>query len=172
MWQEFYIFFSMSYIEKTYSEFALGMGQIKVSANPALLTCNGLGSCVGVFLYDRITRIGGGAHITLPLYNEYDCVESNLHYADCALETLLHRMHAVGASSITLRAKIVGGSNISGFSSLCVGSKNIESVRSILSKKGIFLAASDVGGNSGRKACFDTHTGLLEVVKDLTTYTI
>jgi chemotaxis receptor (MCP) glutamine deamidase CheD len=81
-------------------------------------------------------------------------------------------MQAMGASTISLRAKIVGGSNLSGFSSICVGGKNIESVRGILSKKGVFLAGTDVGGKSGRKARFDTYTGLVEVTTDTTTFTI
>jgi chemotaxis protein CheD len=162
----------MNLIDYQQSEYTLEMGQIKVSASHAVLTCYGLGSCVGIFLYDRITKVGGGAHITLPFYNEYGCVESNLHYADCAIETLIYRMQALGASSVTLRGKIVGGSNVAGFSSFCVGSENITSVRGILGKKGIFLAGSDVGGKSGRKARFDTLTGLVEVTQDSATYII
>jgi chemotaxis receptor (MCP) glutamine deamidase CheD len=81
-------------------------------------------------------------------------------------------MQSLGASTISLRAKIVGGSNISGFSNICVGLKNIESVRCILSKKGIFLAGNDVGGKAGRRARFNTQTGNLEVTNESTTYIV
>jgi chemotaxis protein CheD len=168
----FYNFFFMHQVKETYLEYTLEMGQIKASADPAILTCYGLGSCVGVFLYDRLNKVGGGAHITLPAYNEFQQVESKLHYADCAIETLLYRMRSLGASTISLRAKVVGGSNISGFSNICVGLKNIESVRSILSKKGIFLAGNDVGGKAGRRARFNTQTGNLEVTNESTTYIV
>jgi chemotaxis protein CheD len=162
----------MNIIQEPYTEYTLEMGQLRVSASPAMLTCYGLGSCVGVFLFDRTNRIGGGAHITLPFFDERDTVESKLHYADYAMETMLLRMQGIGASTNSLRAKIVGGANISGFSTLCVGMKNTESVRNILIKKGIFLAGTDVGGKSGRKVRFDTFTGQVHISTEFTNYAI
>jgi chemotaxis protein CheD len=163
---------NMYQTKELYGEYNVEMGQVRVSASPSILTCYGLGSCVAVFLYDRISRIGGGAHITLPCYNEHDTVDSKLHYADYALETVMYRMQALGASILHLRAKIVGGANISAFSSICVGSKNTEAILHILTKEGIFLAASDIGGNSGRKARFNTCTGLVEITHELKTYNL
>ena len=46
---------------------AVGLGDIKCSKNrDSVLVCYGLGSCVGVSMYDRRTHIGGMAHVVLP----------------------------------------------------------------------------------------------------------
>jgi chemotaxis protein CheD len=38
----------------------------KVARSPTELVSIGLGSCVGICLYDPVTKIGGLAHIMLP----------------------------------------------------------------------------------------------------------
>ncbi len=47
-------------------DFIVGMGRIVVERDPAVLSCIGLGSCIGVSLYDKEKKIGGLAHIMLP----------------------------------------------------------------------------------------------------------
>jgi len=44
----------------------VGMADLNVATNPEVLTTLGLGSCVGVCLYDSINKIAGMAHIMLP----------------------------------------------------------------------------------------------------------
>ncbi|MFZ2071825.1 MAG: hypothetical protein WAV32_09595 [Halobacteriota archaeon] len=43
-----------------------GIGEMKVVHNPHQLIIVGLGSCIGLSLYDRIAKVGGMAHIMLP----------------------------------------------------------------------------------------------------------
>ncbi|MFH1767841.1 MAG: chemotaxis protein CheD [Candidatus Omnitrophota bacterium] len=42
------------------------MAEVKISSAPDILTTRGLGSCVGIVLYDSIKQIGGLAHPMLP----------------------------------------------------------------------------------------------------------
>ncbi len=64
--------------EKTQNKRILvGMGEFAVSHNPHTLSCIGLGSCIGVALYDRISHMGGLAHIMLPDSEEPESKISN-----------------------------------------------------------------------------------------------
>ncbi|NLY51006.1 MAG: hypothetical protein GX062_08405, partial [Firmicutes bacterium] len=44
----------------------VGMADLAAARVPVVLCTIGLGSCVGIALYDRETRVGGLAHIMLP----------------------------------------------------------------------------------------------------------
>ena len=44
----------------------VGMADMKMCAAPDKLTTLGLGSCVGIALYDPVTKISGMIHIMLP----------------------------------------------------------------------------------------------------------
>ena len=44
----------------------VGMADLKACKCPDALTTLGLGSCVGVALYDPVTKIGGLLHCMLP----------------------------------------------------------------------------------------------------------
>ena len=50
--------------------FLVGMGRYIVRHNPSEVSCLGLGSCVGVFLYDKVSKKGGVAHVMLPAKKE------------------------------------------------------------------------------------------------------
>lgn len=47
-------------------EFAVGMGEAKIAYDEEVLYSPGLGSCIGVAIYDEIKKIAGLAHIMLP----------------------------------------------------------------------------------------------------------
>ncbi|MFW5990648.1 MAG: response regulator [Candidatus Nanoarchaeia archaeon] len=47
-------------------EIVVGMGRLYVVNEPVTLTCIGLGSCIGLMVYDRQKGIAGLAHIMLP----------------------------------------------------------------------------------------------------------
>ena len=44
----------------------VGMADLKTGKNPDILTTLGLGSCIGIALWDPVTKIGGLAHVMLP----------------------------------------------------------------------------------------------------------
>ena len=46
---------------------AVGLGELKVANRPdQVLVCYGLGSCVGLALYDPVVRVGAMVHVVLP----------------------------------------------------------------------------------------------------------
>jgi len=160
------------------------IAEFKIASAPALLKSYGLGSCVGVALYDPQARIGGLAHVLLPAWFKGKGQEARaasraplprnpLKYADLALEQLLRRLLEQGGSAERLSAKIAGGANM--FSSLIppptsgpgkasIGDRNVKAVRVELKRLGIPLQAEDVGGEEGRTLELDTSTGALRVI--------
>lgn len=58
-------------------EIIVGMGRLFVVDKPVILSGIGLGSCIGLMLYDETTSIAGFAHIMLPDSSKARFVESN-----------------------------------------------------------------------------------------------
>ncbi len=44
----------------------VGMADLNICKAPDMITTLGLGSCIGIAVYDPVTKVGGLAHIMLP----------------------------------------------------------------------------------------------------------
>ncbi len=142
----------------------VGIAQIVVVKAPERICCMGLGSCVAVFLYDPMGRIGGVVHALLPRAPRDAKVRGK--YADTAVKALLEEMLAKGARRDQLRAKLVGGAQM--FPNLNIkvadiGKENVEEAKKALKGLGIRLAAEDTHGTRGRSATFDLETGRVSI---------
>jgi chemotaxis protein CheD len=132
----------------------VGMADLKAGKNPDSIISYGLGSCVGIALYDSQTRIGGLAHIMLPDSTQARATDNTAKFADTALPVLLNQIIALGASKARITAKIAGGSQMFSFAQatdvMRIGDRNVEAVREVLKSLSVRLLAEDVGGNYGR----------------------
>ena len=142
----------------------VGMADLKVCAYPDSLTTLGLGSCVGIALYDRVTKITGLAHIMLPDSKKITRNENIAKFADTAIEETVRLMLLKGANKKRIVAKIAGGADMFGLansskSSFRVGESNIAAVKENLAKLGIPLSAEDVGLNYGRTVIIKSEDG-------------
>jgi chemotaxis protein CheD len=114
-----------------------------------------------VFIKDRTTGITGGAHIFLPEFFPNISFSDSIAASAC-IEEMLERMTNKGASLKTMRAKIVGGSNVlMHFHE--VGSRNTREVIGALVRNKIYIAAKDVGGTISRTVQFDSISEALMV---------
>lgn len=142
------------------------MADLSVTSSPNVLITTGLGSCVGVSLYDPVKKIGGLAHIMLPGSGR-DNTAKPFKYSEPALEHLLYRIESEGAVKRRLVAKIAGGAqmfNLQGeLDILQIGKRNVEAVRSFLQNENIPIKGEDVGGNFARTMEFYTSDGLVLV---------
>ena len=130
------------------------MGEMHVTREPTtVLTCLGLGSCIGLCLYDPASRVGAMAHIVLPDSTGAKGGPSP-RYADTAVSYLLQEMARHGASTRRLIAKMAGGAQMSpaldADSIFRTGSRNAEATAASLASDGVLLAAADTGGHHGR----------------------
>lgn len=136
----------------------LTINDVDVTCNPVVYTCYGLGSCIGLFVTDRLKGLAGGAHIPLPSSSE----SGEFLGASCLINELLKAFSMMGSDLNYLRAKITGGAKVyDGASS--IGEQNMQVVLQQLMDRRIFIAASDLGGRVSRTARFSSATGELEI---------
>ncbi|ADO76692.1 CheD [Halanaerobium praevalens DSM 2228] len=149
------------------------MADHAVGDKNTLLATLGLGSCIGIALYDRFAKVGGLVHIMLP---ENPGGKKIVKYADTGIPYLIEEMEAIGAKKRRLSAKIVGGAGMfkseSGDSVMKIGARNIVAVKETLKDLGIKILGSDVGKDYGRSMYFYVNDGRVEIKsfsKDLIT---
>ena len=145
----------------------VGMADLKVAKAPDILTTLGLGSCVGIALYDSTTKIGGLAHIMLPDSTQIKNNSNAAKFADTAIEELIEQMVNRGARNTRLVAKIAGGAHMFEFKNMDdmmrIGTRNVSAVTQCLEAFRIPIVASDTGSNYGRTVELHTTTGVFVV---------
>ncbi|MGN0161279.1 MAG: chemotaxis protein CheD [Lachnospiraceae bacterium] len=142
----------------------VGMADLKICRYPDKLTTLGLGSCVGIALYDSMTKVSGLAHIMLPDSTQIKNNTNIAKFADTGIEELIHQMVMAGAVKTHLTAKIAGGAQMFAMKSsnsdfMRVGERNVEAVKAVLAKQGIRIIAEDTGANYGRTVELDSANG-------------
>ncbi len=143
----------------------VGMADMNICAAPDAITTLGLGSCVGIVLYDSVTKIAGLAHIMLPDSTQIRSNENVAKFADTGIDELIVMLEKKGVSKNRLTAKIAGGAQMFALSSensmLCVGKRNVEATKNKLKSLGIRILAEDTGDSYGRTIEFYPETGEL-----------
>ncbi len=141
----------------------VGMADLKVCKAPDALTTLGLGSCVGVALYDPVTKVSGLLHCMLPDSTQIRNNSNLAKFADTGIDELIRQMIALGASRARLVAKIAGGAQMFAMASandtLKVGERNAAAAKLKLKQYNIRLLAEDCGKNYGRTVEFYSENG-------------
>ncbi len=145
----------------------VGMADLNVCKSPDVLTTLGLGSCIGICLYDSRRKIAGMAHIMLPSSKAVKNNSNKAKFADTAVDLLISEMKQMGASVNALECKLAGGAQMFAFSSgndtMQIGKKNLMAVREKIEALGIKIKADDTGGNFGRTIELRADTGVLVI---------
>lgn len=156
-------------MNETIQVIKVGLAEIKTAKPPHTLRTSGLGSCVGVVVYNERLHVAAMAHVMLPdSALARDKLFREGKYANTAVKSL-HDI--VGRHDVLgkLKAKIAGGSQMFQFQSnnelMRIGDRNIHAVKEHLHELGIQLVAEDVGGNSGRTIEFNPETFVLSIRK-------
>jgi chemotaxis protein CheD len=146
----------------------VGIGDMNIARSPDTIRTSGLGSCVGIILYDELKKTAGLAHIMLPdstLAKKQGMKRAK--YADTAIYDLIHALKGEGISPYRLKAKIAGGAQMFQFSSsndmMRIGPRNIEAVKELLLSFRVPIIVEDVGGTSGRTIEFDPESSELHI---------
>ncbi len=145
------------------NEILVGIGEFRV-AKGAVLKTIGLGSCIGIALYDPVIKVGGLAHVMLPQSN--NGTKRSAKYADHAVEMMMEAMERLGSDRKRVIAKMAGGAQIfkhMTMDMLKIGDRNAEAVKLVLKDYGIRLVSEDIGGNQGRTVYFFTNDGRMLV---------
>ncbi|MDL2264515.1 chemotaxis protein CheD [Synergistaceae bacterium OttesenSCG-928-I11] len=141
----------------------VGMADLVVSKHPATLVTLGLGSCIGLVIYDQVSKAVGMVHIMLPDSRETKNIPKPGKFADTAVPLLLEELAKLGVNKSQLRAKMAGGAQMftmpgKDSAIFSVGTRNVEATTKMLAEAGIRVVASDTGGSKGRSVEFNTET--------------
>ncbi|MBC5635985.1 chemotaxis protein CheD [Ornithinibacillus sp. BX22] len=146
----------------------VGIADLNIVTAPDVIRTSGLGSCVGVVIFNKNKQIAGMAHVMLPDSNLGKQATINRYkYADTAIDILVEELMSRGIRKPQLQAKIAGGAQMfqinTGNDMMRIGKRNVEAVLTKLAEHKIPVISSDVGGNFGRTIEFDPQTGLLKI---------
>ncbi len=147
---------------------ALSLGEWAVTADPdAVLTCVGLGSCIGMSMYDATARVGGMAHMVLPDSTAARSVTVGAKFVDIAIPLLLGALTQAGAQPRRLRIHLAGGAQVlqsaGAAGGMHIGDRNAEAARQRLTTLGLAVASEEVGGARGRTMRLEIGTGRVTV---------
>jgi len=149
------------------NEIKVGIADLNVAFSPCKLITVGLGSCVGIAIYDKAIGLGGLAHIMLPDSSQFNKVTNQVKFADLAIPILVEDMIKKGAKLRNMIAKIAGGASMFNFPDktiiMDIGNRNGIAVKNALKILCIPILAEDIGGNKGRTLIFDTTNGVLSI---------
>lgn len=152
------------------TEVKVGIADLNLVSSPGKIMTIGLGSCVGIALYDKRNKLAGLSHIMLPDSTQFKNVTNPMKFADLAIPLLIKKMEYKGAQKRNLIAKIAGGASMFSFSDKSmigdIGKRNIEAVKKSLEEEKIPIISEDVGGNKGRTMILDALNGkvMLKIV--------
>lgn len=146
----------------------VGIAQMDVAKLPNTIRTSGLGSCVGVILYDESQKIAGLIHVMLPDSKLGRSESINVaKFADTGIAAMIDLLKLEGVQKFKLKAKIAGGAQMFQFTSdkntMRIGPRNVEAVKQELKRNSIPLIAEDTGGSSGRTIEFDPATSKLHI---------
>ena len=145
----------------------VGMADYNICKAPDAITTLGLGSCIGITLYDNRTKIAGMVHVMLPDSTQIKRNDNKAKFADTGIDLLIEEMVKAGAGRSNLTAKIAGGAQMFAFSSnndmLRVGERNAEAAVEKLKALKIPILAQDTGLDYGRTIEFYPESGELLV---------
>jgi chemotaxis protein CheD len=139
----------------------VGIAEGAVAHAPTRLRTTGLGSCVGVVLFDAFAGVSGLVHVMLPsVVTPVNLTPAK--YAESGVPWLMEKLSELGATPTRVKAKLAGGAQMFAFAGksdiMRVGPRNVEAVKEALLQMGVPIVAEDVGGSVGRTIEFDVTT--------------
>lgn len=145
----------------------VGMAEMKTVRNPGILVTIGLGSCVGIVVYDPVIKCAGMVHIMLPFKPQNKITTNPAKFADTGIPLLVDELLNLGALKHRLISKIAGGAKMFDFKQatdiMKIGERNVQATKQTLESLKIPVISESTGGSLGRTIEFNTITGMLSV---------
>jgi CheD, stimulates methylation of MCP proteins len=126
---------------------------MKIGRAGDILVTHGLGSCLGLMLYDPVVKVGGMLHAMLPLssVNPQKAESNPFMFVDTGVRLLFKEMYAFGGEKNRMKVKAVGCSQPADKNELFrIGERNYTILRKLLWKNSVLLEAEDIGGTISR----------------------
>ena len=143
----------------------VGIGEYAVTDAGCELITYGLGSCLGVALFDSNAGVGGLAHVKRSGASGQQAGDDAV-FTDTGIRALYSEMQSQGAARQHTVATLVGGIDTGNSASLIctgIGERNIKQADATLAALDITVTERDVGGDTVRTVFFDGETGAVTI---------
>jgi chemotaxis protein CheD len=143
------------------------VGDCKVAAQDGeSLVTYGLGSCIGIVIWDPVAHVGGMLHFMLPESSQdpEKAAANPFLYADTGIPLLFKTAYKLGADKKRLLVRVAGGAQVlDGDGVFNIGKRNYLAMKKIFWKAGVMVHAEEVGGAVSRTLRLDINSGRLLV---------
>ena len=147
----------------------VGVADMKTSKQPEdELITHGLGSCLGVAVYDPVAKVGGMLHAMMPdsSINPDKAKANPGMFVDSGVPTLFAGIERDGGLRSRCKLKIAGGALINGTNDYFeTGRRNYVALKRMLWKCGMLIDAEDIGGNDARTMRLEIKSGQVRMTK-------
>jgi chemotaxis protein CheD len=157
----------------------VGIADVKVSAQGAdTLVTYGLGSCLGVVVYDPVAKVGGMLHAMLPTgsADPAKAASNPARFIDTGLPVLFKSAYALGAQKARIHLTVAGGASMGAGGPdedfFQIGRRNYVELKKMLWKNGVIIRDEDVGGSISRTVSLDMEAGEVTVKAGGNEYTL
>lgn len=145
----------------------VSVGDCKVTNDRNIvLSTFGLGSCLGVIIYEKTLGIGGMLHLMLPdsTLSPEKAEQRPGMFADTGIKTILEKIEEAGGDIKNTTIVLVGGaSTMTKQDIFKIGEKNITSTKKHLKEYGLDPTTEVVRGVNNRTVHFFLSKGEIEV---------
>jgi chemotaxis protein CheD len=145
----------------------VNIAEVKIVRSPDVLVTRGLGSCLGITIYDPLKKIGGMAHAMLPDIDVAKVKSNPARFVNSVIRKMVEDLEKEGGFRSRFVAKIFGGAHMFSFISadniLNVGQKNIDTAIEVFKDLGVKVGAQETGGSFGRTIEFNLENGMVHV---------
>lgn len=145
----------------------VGVADMKLSNDPGdVLITFGLGSCLGVAIYDPHVKVGGILHVMLPdsAINGRNDTFNPFKFVDAGIPVFFKEAYKLGAQKAHIKVKIAGCAQIaddSGFFN--IGKRNYAAAHRLLWKNNVLVEAEHCGEFLSRTISLEIATGKMLV---------
>jgi chemotaxis protein CheD len=151
----------------TSTQSLVGIGEIQAVQGEATFICIGLGSCIGLYVFDSTAGVSAMAHFMLPKAFDKTTSDRPAKFADTGFLALMEIVERLGGDRRRLKAILAGGAHVLQSrtinSQLEFGVRNTRTVKDMLTEYGIEVIAEDTGGSKGRTFAVNSASGKVTI---------
>ncbi len=144
----------------------VGVADMKMSNKPGdVIVTHALGSCLGIAVYDQISKAGGLIHIMMPFsrINPEKARNCPFMFVDTGIPTFFENIYRIGGIKSRLDVKVAGGANVQVHKSdddrFAIGKRNFVALKKLFWQNEILIDAKDIGGNVARTMYLEIGSG-------------
>jgi chemotaxis protein CheD len=141
----------------------VGVGDMAVSnVQHVTLSTFALGSCIGVVIYDPVSRAGGLLHLMLPdsTLAPDRAIKKPAMFADTGIPQIFNALRGLRVERNRVNILLAGGACVlNGPDQFRIGERNIIATRKLLSIYGLRPCVEEVSGTVNRTVHLDIATG-------------